>query len=133
MVNIRLPGHQVPSTIGDRRARFEPVKIGIGKGRIHAPSGELYVPLLLTAGHGFDKQPAISSPRGIDPALGIFVGASDFSAIAVLVIIGFIITRTHSQIGVLTAHRHTAVHQFACTVVRPAKFQMTGCEIIGGE
>src|SRR5690554_1193285 len=130
MVNVRLPGHQVPAAVGNGRTQLHPVQVGVGFRRVHTTAREADIPLFLAADHAFDVEAVISCPRTIHPAFGVFVGAADFVTVAVFVVVGFVVAAGQSNEGILATGRYAAVHQFAFAIVGAAQGQVAGRSIV---
>lgn len=126
MVDIRLPSHQVPAAVGHRRAEFQAVQVGVGLRRVHPGTGVFHVPLFLAAGHALDVEAAVRSPGAVQPALGVLVGAAHGLAIAVLVIVRFVVTGGQPQPGFVAADGGTAVDQPAVAIVGAADGEVAG-------
>ena len=130
MVNVRLPGHQVPAAIGHRRTQLQSIQVGIGFRRVHTPAREADIPLFLAADHAFDVETVVSCPGTIHPAFGVFIGAANFTTIAVFVVVRFVVSAGQSNEGILATGRHAAVHQFAFAIVGAAQGQVAGCAVV---
>src|SRR5690606_39546226 len=131
MVNVRLPGHQVPASIGNGRTQLHSVQVGVGFRRVHTTAREADIPLFLAANHAFDVETVVSCPGTIHPAFGVFVGAADFVTVAVFVIVSLVVPTSAANETILAAGGHAAIHQLAFTVIGTTNGQMACRHKIG--
>ena len=126
VVDIRLPGQQVPVAVRHRRTELQTHDVGIGFWRIHAGAGVFHIPLFLAAHQTLDKEAVVRLPRSIQASLGVLVGAADLVAVAVLVIVRLVVSPCEAKPGTVATHCGTAIDQLAIAVVSATHGEVTG-------
>ena len=125
MVDIGPPGHQVPFTVGNRRAQFEPGHIGVRFRGIHQ-GGVFHVALFLTTDRCLHMEPVVGAPCAVQPAFRILERAANGFTVAILVVVRFLIPGRKTNEAIVIPHGGTAVDQPSIAVVGTSDGQVPG-------